>query len=359
MQQTSFSKAQPVRLLIIGLGKVAEIHLAAYADCADVVIVGGVDPAADRRSLLGERHGFPAFATLYEALPQIAADAACVLSPTRWHEEHVIACLTAGLHVLCEKPLALSLDSADRMIAAAQQAGRQLGYGASYRYLPALATARDIIRSGAIGEVLLMQEQVVGGGGLEAATPLGPAHFPEGGPGGVGMGLVDHGIHLIDTFAWLIDSPIMSATGRGAISGQPSRTEHLIMRFASGATGILVYEPRTFATALPNEGLFAGGGGWSAAGKVVPDRWACDPGWITVNGTHGALRIAHYANAVYLFDGEGVRSVPVTGNPMPGNFTAQIGAFAAAVREGQPFAVPAERGRAALAALLAAYHEKD
>jgi predicted dehydrogenase len=357
MNSQSLDGAQPVHLILAGLGKVAEVHLAAYANCAEVAVIAGVDPSAERRELLGRQYGFSTFATLEEALASVDADAACVLSPARWHEEHAVACLKAGLHVLCEKPLALTVESADRMILAAEQTGKQLGYGSSYRYLPALTTAREIIATGAIGEVLLMQEQVVGGTGIDEATALGPAHYPAGGPGGGGMGLVDHGIHLIDIFSWLIGNPIISASGRGVVSGEPLVTEYLVMQFESGATGILVYEPRTFSTALPNDGMFSGGGGWSAQGKLCPGQWSCDPGWIHVHGTQGALRIGHYANAVFLSNAEGVASIPVSGQAMPANFTAQIKAFAAAIRDGRCFDVAASVGRDALATLWNAYEK--
>jgi len=93
------------------------------------------------------------------------------------------------------------------MISACRESGVQLCYGASYRYLPALIAAREIILSGQLGEILLLRESCIGGSGSQNRQTLGPHHFPPGGPGGSSMGLIDHGIHLIDTFSWLMDAP--------------------------------------------------------------------------------------------------------------------------------------------------------
>ena len=80
------------------------------------------------------------------------------------------------------------------------------------------------------------------------------------------MGLVDHGIHMIDTFPWLMDTEICTVRGRGNISGETPTTETMHMDFANGAVGRLVYNDLTFSTDLPSDGLFSRGAAWSLAG---------------------------------------------------------------------------------------------
>jgi predicted dehydrogenase len=258
--------------------------------------------------------------------------------------------------VLCEKPLAGTVAAAKRMIAACAEAKVTLFYGATYRFLPAMARARALIQEGAIGDVLLMREQEVGGTGPEGRHIMGFAHYPKGTPGGSGFGLVDHGIHLIDAFGWFTGSPVETVFGRGNISGDPASSEYLLMNFRNGALGHLLYEDGTFSTSLPGEGLFSWGSAWTITGAYVPPgTWQASPGSIHVHGNRGALRIFHYANQLFLTDKDGTRQIALEGRHAPGHFTAQMEACAASVLDGAPVPVPGEAGLAALEVLMAAY----
>lgn len=346
---------EPLRVGLIGVGAVAMVHLEAYRDLPRVRVVAAADPDAGRLAGVAAREGLRGYASAAEMLAAERLDIACVLTPTAAHEAAVLDCARAGVHVLCEKPLSLSVESCERMIAACREHEVQLCYGASYRYLPAVMKARQMILDGTLGEILLLRESAVGGRGPEGRGTLGPHHFPPGGPGGSGMGLIDHGIHLIDTFSWLMDSPVRSATGRGNLSGAAQRPEFMLMEFANGAFGHLMYEDGTFATDLPTEGHFSWGGGWDVNGLTAPGGWQAHPGCIHVHGTRGALRIFHYGNHLYWTDAQGMRQVAVPDGAMPGNFSAQLAAFAAAIAEGRPAPVPGEVGLQACRTLWSVY----
>ena len=73
------------------------------------------------------------------------------------------------------------------------------------------------------------------------------------------MGIVDHGIHLIDIFSWVTQSDIAKVQGKGQIAAAPATSEFMAMEFANGARGHLLYNAATYSTALPNEGMFSGG----------------------------------------------------------------------------------------------------
>ncbi|MBL8266294.1 Gfo/Idh/MocA family protein [Steroidobacter sp.] len=347
--------SEPLRVGVIGVGAVAQVHLQAYRELPTIKVVAAADPQAERLAEVASSHSLRAYASAEAMLAAEKLDIACVLTPTAAHEEATVACARAGVNVLCEKPLSISIDACERMIAACREHGVLLGYGASYRFLPAVIEARRLIQSGALGDVLLMREFAVGGTGPAHRGTLGPHHFPLGGPGGSGMGLIDHGVHLIDTFSWLIDSPIRSVLGRGNIAGQTQRPEFMAMEFANGAIGHLLYEDGTFPTELPAEGHFSWGAGWDVSGFVEPGNWQSQPGCIHVHGTAGALRVLHYGNHIYWTTRHGTRQLPVPGPAMPGNFTMQMAAFAEAVRTGQPAPVPGEIGLAACRALLSVY----
>ncbi|HEX4241315.1 MAG TPA: Gfo/Idh/MocA family oxidoreductase [Steroidobacteraceae bacterium] len=343
---------------IVGLGEVARIHLKAYRELQGIQIVGVADVNPARVEWARELLRVPGYPTLAELLRSHDLDVVCVLTPPATHEELVCACADAGVHVLCEKPLSLSVPSCERMIEACRTKGVRLGYGSSYRFLPALTTAREMILRGDIGEVLLLREYAVGGMASAERGTLGFEHYPKGGPGGSGMGLCDHGIHLIDVFPWLMNTETIAVSGRGNISGEPQRPEYAHMEYANGAMGQLLYEDGTFTTTLPTEGLFAWGGGWNVGGgkaDAPAGAWNPDPGCILVHGSTGSLRIYHYSNILFHRSATGVRKVRLPDKPVPSNFAMQLEAFIEAIRSGLPTPVPGEVGLDAARTLLGVY----
>ena len=340
-----------IKIALIGLGGVARAHLKSFEllDSVEIVSVCDIDMA--RAETIASKYGSVAYSDHRRLLEQGGVDLVLVLTPAASHREVVEAVASAGIHVFCEKPLALSVTDGEAMVSACDRASVKFFYGSSYRYLPAVARARELIQQGAIGDVMLMSEQVVGGGGVDAYRQLSPAHYPIGGPGGPGMGLVDHGVHLIDIFAWFADSEITSVTGKGQISGQPARTEYMFMEFANAATGCLVYNAATFSAALPNEGVFSGGQGWMPDGSLSEaGLWETEPGSISVYGTQGTLRIVHYANKLFLRTAREMREIPISGRPAFGHFATQLEACARAIFRDEE---PEVGGREALRALRA------
>jgi len=350
--------AQRLRVGLVGFGGVAQAHLAAYRELASVEVVSVADTDSTRLARARQTPGIDCHATLDSMLRAARLDIVCVLTPPSSHQELVEACAAARVHVLCEKPLALSVEACEAMIRACAAAGVRLAYGSSYRYLPALMRAREMILAGELGEVLLLRESAVGGTGDARRATLPFSHYPEGGPGGSGMGLCDHGIHLLDVFPWLMNSRTVSVSGRGNISGQPQRPEYAHLEYANGAVGELLYEDGTYTTTLPNEGRFAWSAGWSVGpggGGAPAGGWQADPGCIHVHGTQGSLRIFHYANLLFHRTRDFVRQVRVADRPMPGNFALQLEAFVLAIESGGPTPVPGEVGLEAVRTLLGVY----
>ncbi len=343
------------RVALIGLGAVGELHLREYLELDSIEVVGAADLDGRRRDQVLSGTSVPGYADHLEMLAELKPDIACVLTPAATHETVVRDCADAGANVLCEKPMALSVAAAERMSVDCGRAGVQFCYGASYRYLPAVARARELVEAGAIGDVQLMSEAIVGGRGRGRWPALPASHYPVGGPGGSGMGLVDHGIHLIDLFRWLTKAEVLRAVGRGNVAGKAPVTEFLHMSFSNGAAGLLTYNDATFSTELPGEGMFSGGSGWDVLGYVPSGTWCAHPGSIQVFGTEGSLRIFHYTNTLFLFDASGIRELPLAGRPSPGHFGTQIEAFASSLRLGIAPPASASDGTRALAVALSVY----
>ncbi len=177
-----------LRLGIVGLGAVAEAHLEAYEAIDEIDVVAAAEIKASRLREISEKHAFQPFSDYGAMLEKADLDMVCVLTPVNTHRAVTEAIAGAGLHVFCEKPIAVTLEDADTMVSVCCERGVKFFYGASYRFLPALTKAREMIRAGALGEVLLLTESVIGGGGPASHEPMGFDHYPAGGPGGSGWG---------------------------------------------------------------------------------------------------------------------------------------------------------------------------
>ena len=344
------------RIGVIGLGDVATAHLAAIPLVPAAELVSVCDIRSDLARSVAGKWGVRAYGDPLALLADGGIDLAMVLTPASTHRAIVEAAAASGVNVFSEKPLAITLEDGAVMISACDVSGVRLFQGLTYRYMPAIRKARELITSGALGRVQLMTEQVIGGHGLAGYRQWPQVHYPHGGPGGPGMSLIDHGFHLIDVFSWFLGSQPVQVTGKGQISGAPADSEYLIMTFPCGAIGHLLYNNATFSAGLPNEGMFSSGEGWTTDGSSTPaGSWTNEPGSISVYGTEGTLRIFHYCNSLFLNTGRGPRMVELLGRAPPGHFATQLEACLAAITDNLPAPVSGHDGMAALKTLLAAY----
>jgi predicted dehydrogenase len=216
-----------------------------------------------------------------------------------------------------------------------------------------------MIEHGDIGNVCLMMETYVGGGGPENWHDLGPHHYTPGGPGGGGMGIVDHGIHTADAFQWLSGSDVEHVFGRGNYSGKTPSTEYVTMLFKNGAIGQFIYNEVTFPSVTPYEGMFSLGASWGVSGDLLPPgNWDPQPGSLHVHGDKGALRVFHYANRLYFLGADQQQEVPLLGRSNPCHFGTQIRSFANSILRDETPAVTGRDGLRALRVILAAYESQ-
>jgi predicted dehydrogenase len=343
------------RIALVGMGTVGRLHLAAARHVAQADVVALVDPVAPDLQALAAPLGARSYTDAATMLDAEAPDLVCILAPVARHAELVALCAARGVHVLCEKPLALHSAEAATMIHQCRAAGVRLFYGASYRFLPALQAACAIMRDGGIGQPLLMTESILCGSGPADRHKMAPGHYPAGTPGGYGWGLVDHGVHLIDAFAWLSGSAIVSAHGRGSLSGEQGGLEYAIAHHANGAVTQLTYDDGTYPACLPNEGIFSEGAGWDQAGNVDAGQWSAHPQDIRIHGTEGSLRIFHYANILFLRDRAGLRKLPVAGRAPNLHFASQLEAALHDLDDGGQRVPSGEDGRRALQVIDSIY----
>ena len=119
------------------------------------IVVGGADVSPAHLEAFRRENGTDPFVTgdYRRLLDRGDVDAIAVTSPDHCHEEHAVAALEAGKHVFCEKPLAITVEGCDRILKAWKHSGRRLMVGFNMRYMNLFRTMKEIVDSGAIGEI--------------------------------------------------------------------------------------------------------------------------------------------------------------------------------------------------------------
>ncbi|MBN9153959.1 MAG: Gfo/Idh/MocA family oxidoreductase [Microbacterium sp.] len=222
-----------LRVAMIGTGFMGKAHSHAWRTAPRffdlpaeprMAVIVGTDAA--RTTAAAERFGWEEASTDWrEVVARDDIDAVDICSPGDTHAEIAVAALAAGKHVLCEKPLANTVDDAERMAdAAAAASGLVALCGFSYRRTPALALARRLIADGRIGEVRHVRAQYLQDWLSDAEAPAAWRLDRErAGSGALG----DIGAHSVDTAQWLTGSAIVEVSGvlRTFVTERPARAD--------------------------------------------------------------------------------------------------------------------------------------
>jgi predicted dehydrogenase len=132
-----------LRLAVIGVGYLGRQHARILSTLPDAELVAVVDTNRARAEEIAAAHGTRAFSDYREVVDQV--DAVTIAVPTKLHHDIAVACLSAGIPVLVEKPMARSPVEAEAMIAAARQADVALAVGHTERFNPAVVAARPLL----------------------------------------------------------------------------------------------------------------------------------------------------------------------------------------------------------------------
>jgi 1,5-anhydro-D-fructose reductase (1,5-anhydro-D-mannitol-forming) len=187
---------------IVGLGRIANDAIApAIRAARNGTLVACCSRDLAKARAFAQQHGAPhAYDDYTQLLANPAVDAVFVASPNALHAEHTIAAARAGKHVLCEKPLALTVADGRAMIEACERAGVTLGIGLQMRFESLYQEIRDLVRAGVIGRCIEVS--------IQRCTPAGmvshdPADWRRNRAlAGLGT-LYDMGPHVFDLLRWI------------------------------------------------------------------------------------------------------------------------------------------------------------
>jgi predicted dehydrogenase len=147
------SSSKPVRYAVVGLGHIAQVAvLPSFAHARNSRLAALVSGDRQKRAQLSKKYRVPAFS--YEQYEECLAqvDAAYIALPNSMHAEYTIRAANAGVHVLCEKPLAVTVDECERMIEACDSAGVKLMTAYRLHFEKMSLEAIDLVHRGRIGE---------------------------------------------------------------------------------------------------------------------------------------------------------------------------------------------------------------
>jgi predicted dehydrogenase len=315
----------------VGIVSFAHVHSPAYAavlrDLQEADFLGIADEVRDRGSEAADRFGVRYFESTGSLLGEV--DAVVVCSENKNHARDVIPALEGGVHVLCEKPIATTIEDAEAMIGASESSGSQLRIAFPIRYLPSVVRARELVRGGSLGRVLAVN------GTNHGQIPGGWFLDPELAGGGAVM---DHTVHLADILRWMLDVEVKSVYAEVDSffgGGETDDAAILTLQLEGGPIA-----DGTIATIDPS---WSRGDGYPTWGDVT----------LRIAGTSGVLDVDPFARPLRTFDHESsAPSWSYTGQDMNELMLAD---FLRGVAEGKPAGASGLDGLRTLEIVLAAY----
>ncbi|WP_231445240.1 Gfo/Idh/MocA family protein [Brevibacterium zhoupengii] len=225
-----------LRAAVIGCGAIAGNHVAAYRDVPGVEIVACFDTDNRRVRAFAADHDIAFAASSLDELFDHGVDLISVCTPHPTHEAVVVAAAKRGVHVLCEKPIAIDVAAAERMVSACSDAGVVFGCVFQRRLWPAAQRIRRAIDDGTIGDPMMARAEVLlhRDSSYYTGTPWRGKWETDG--GGV---LMTQAIHYVDLLQWYLgDVDWVMTTADTFKHGEYIEVEDTLaatLKFTSGA----------------------------------------------------------------------------------------------------------------------------
>ena len=189
-----------MRFGVVGLGWAARaLQLPALRSIPSVEVAGGFDSAAAQRTSWEHETGVAAYASLEELVERTAPEAVIIATPPDLHEEQCVQALELGLHIVCEKPFVVGVAQADRVLAAAERAGRQVAVNHEFREKPIFKAIQQRVARQEDGRLVFCQ--------IWQLMDLPPWQEPA--PWRAAMAdraLLEGGVHLVDLMVSIFGS---------------------------------------------------------------------------------------------------------------------------------------------------------
>lgn len=195
---------------IIGCGKIAQVrHIPEYAENPRAVIGGYFDFNLERARELAQQYGGKVYETVEEMLEDPTIDAVSICVANNAHAETTRRALWAGKHVLCEKPMAVTMEECESMVKAAKESGKYLMIGQNQRLTKAHVKAKELLLAGVIGKALTFRTTFGHGGPETWSVDQGPNTWFFDKKKAARGAIADLGIHKTDLIQYLLNAKVV------------------------------------------------------------------------------------------------------------------------------------------------------
>jgi len=264
-----------VRVALLGCGRISQTHFDAIRDVDDLELAAVCDTIEERAREAGARNDVPWFTSYAKMLADVPCEAVAVCTPSGLHPPHGIQAARAGKHVICEKPMAITLSAADELVHACDEQGVHLFVVKQNRLNPAVQLVKRALDKGRFGRLYLAnttvrwtRPQVY----YDQAPWRGTWEFDGG-------AFMNQASHYVDLIQWLA-GPVESVIAKTATLARRIETEDTgiaVLRFRSGALGVIEVTMLTYPKNLEGSLTLLGEKGTVRIGGTAVNRvehWA-------------------------------------------------------------------------------------
>lgn len=329
-----------VKVGIVGSRFIADIHAESFARVPNCEVVAAASPNLHHVVDFAKRHDIPRALTNYrEMLKMEEIDVISIALPNDLHAEVTIAAAEAGKHVICEKPLAKTLDEADAMIEACANAGVQLMYAEELCFAPKYVRAKELAASGALGDIFLVKQSE------EHSGPHSPWFWDVARSGG--GALMDMGCHGIAFARWVLNNAAITHVTANLgtfVHGDKTQGEDhalTVLNFDGGQMAVI-------------ENSWAKGGGMDDCAEIYGTKGHTRADLIRGNSLITYSDVG-YGYAVEKADSTTGWTFTVYEEIWNYGFPQEMQYFVDCVQRDEPSFITGEDGRVALEAIYAAY----
>ncbi|MBC7895519.1 MAG: Gfo/Idh/MocA family oxidoreductase [Cytophagaceae bacterium] len=228
---------QRFRIAVTGCGRISRNHFEAIAKIPDFQLVAVCDTIESRAEEAGKASGVPWFTSQAKMLETVPADVVTICTPSGLHPSHGIHAARAGKHVICEKPMAISLTTADELVQACDDAGVHLFVVKQNRLNPPIQMLKRALDKGRFGRLYMVNTTVRWTRPQEyydQAPWRGTWEFDGG-------AFMNQASHYVDLVQWLMGpvESVMAKTATLARRIEAEDTGIAVLKFRSGALGVI------------------------------------------------------------------------------------------------------------------------
>lgn len=228
---------ESLRFVIVGCGRISSRHAESLNRIGGARLVAGVDVKPERVQSFAAKYGVRTFGSIQELIDWSQFDVACICTPSGMHADHAIQLMRAGKHVVVEKPMALRLEDADRMISASEETKSKLFIVKQNRFnLPVIAL-REALERQRFGKLVL--------GTVRVRWSRDQSYYDQDSwrgkwalDGGVFANQASHHIDLLEWCMGEVDT-VVAKTATQLVNIECEDTGLALLKFKSGALGVI------------------------------------------------------------------------------------------------------------------------